>query len=44
MKILGIGVDIFQNRRINHLIKNKKFVERVFSKNEIKNSKIEKKD
>ncbi len=39
MKILGIGVDIFQNRRINHLIKNKKFVERVFSKNEIKNSK-----
>ena len=39
MKILGIGVDIIQNKRIKTLIKNKSFVNRVFSKNEIKFSK-----
>ena len=36
MKILGIGVDIIQNRRIRSLIKNKNFISRTFSKNEIK--------
>ncbi len=35
MKILGIGVDITKNKRVNHLIKNKNFVDRIFSKNEI---------
>ena len=39
MKILGIGVDVTQNKRIQLLIKNKDFVKRVFSKNEIKFSK-----
>ena len=39
MKILGIGVDVTQNKRIQLLIKNKEFVKRVFSKNEIKFSK-----
>ena len=39
MKILGIGVDIVENKRINSLIKNDKFVKRVFSKNEIISSK-----
>ena len=32
--IAGIGVDIVENKRIKLLIKNDKFVERVFSKNE----------
>jgi holo-[acyl-carrier protein] synthase len=35
MKIIGIGVDIIENRRIKSSIKNKKFVSRIFSKNEI---------
>ena len=39
MKILGIGVDIIQNRRIRKAIKNDLFIKRTFSKNEIKNSK-----
>tara|TARA_Y100000287_G_scaffold46780_1_gene36373 strand:+ start:131 stop:514 length:384 start_codon:yes stop_codon:yes gene_type:complete len=39
MKILGIGTDIIENRRISSLIRNKKFLERAFSKNEIKFSK-----
>tara|TARA_B100001057_G_scaffold462662_1_gene515851 strand:+ start:414 stop:800 length:387 start_codon:yes stop_codon:yes gene_type:complete len=39
MKILGIGVDIVENKRINHLIKNKVFVSRTFGINEIKFSK-----
>ena len=39
MKILGIGTDIIDNRRISSLIRNKKFLERAFSKNEIKFSK-----
>ena len=39
MKILGIGVDIVHNKRIKSLIKKKIFMNRVFSKNEIKISK-----
>ena len=39
MKILGIGVDIIQNSRIKSLIKNKAFLKRSFTKNEIKHSK-----
>ena len=32
MKILGIGVDIVQNKRIKDLIKNKIFINRTFGK------------
>jgi holo-[acyl-carrier protein] synthase len=39
MKILGIGVDIIDNIRIRLLLKNKGFISRIFSKNEILNSK-----
>ena len=39
MRILGIGVDIIENKRIRSLLKNKKFLLRTFSKNEIKFSK-----
>ena len=39
MKILGIGVDIIDNKRIKILIKNKIFIERTFGKNEIEFSK-----
>ena len=39
MKILGIGVDVIQNKRIQNLIKNKNFIHRTFGKNELKNSK-----
>ena len=39
MKIIGIGVDIIQNKRIKKLIKNKKFIKRSFSKKEIELSK-----
>tara|TARA_A100001011_G_scaffold388475_1_gene468146 strand:+ start:1301 stop:1687 length:387 start_codon:yes stop_codon:yes gene_type:complete len=39
MKILGIGVDVIQNKRIQNLIKNKNFILKIFGKNEIKNSK-----
>ena len=35
MKTIGIGVDIVENNRIKSLIKNKKFVNRIFSKKEI---------
>ena len=35
MKILGIGVDIIQNKRIKNLIKNKIFINRIFGKKEI---------
>ena len=35
MKIVGVGVDIIENSRINRLISNKKFINRVFSKSEI---------
>ena len=36
MKILGIGVDVVQNKRIKSLIKNKKFLSRTFGEKEIK--------
>ena len=39
MKIIGIGVDIVENKRIRSLIKKKKFLTRTFGKNEILNSK-----
>ncbi len=35
MKTLGIGVDIIKNNRIKSLIKNKRFISRTFSRNEI---------
>ena len=38
MKILGIGVDIIKNNRIKSSLKNKKFINRIYSKNEFKNS------
>ena len=39
MKILGIGVDIIQNKRIRILINNKTFIKKTFGKNEVKFSK-----
>ena len=39
MKILGIGVDVIQNKRIKRLINDKSFLKRTFGKNEIKFSK-----
>ena len=36
MKILGIGVDIIQNKRIKNSIKNHKFKDRIYSTNELK--------
>ena len=39
MKILGIGVDIVNNKRIKLLIRNKDFISRTFGKNEIMISK-----
>ena len=39
MKILGIGVDLIKNKRINLLIKNQNFIKRTFSKKEISFSK-----
>tara|TARA_B100001287_G_C22626308_1_gene502703 strand:+ start:385 stop:771 length:387 start_codon:yes stop_codon:yes gene_type:complete len=39
MKILGIGVDIIENKRMRYLIKDNKFLSRNFGNNEIKNSK-----
>ena len=39
MKILGIGVDIVQNKRIRNLIGNNKFISRTFGKKEIEISK-----
>tara|TARA_Y100000992_G_scaffold291226_1_gene247468 strand:- start:773 stop:1159 length:387 start_codon:yes stop_codon:yes gene_type:complete len=35
MKMIGIGVDIVKNKRIHSSIKKKKFINRIFSKNEI---------
>jgi len=40
MKILGIGVDIINNKRLKKLIKNKNFLKRLFTHEEIKNSKF----
>ena len=39
MKILGIGVDIIENKRICSLVNKKSFIERTFGKKEIKLSK-----
>ncbi len=39
MKILGVGVDLIENKRIAKLIKKKIFLRRTFSKNEINFSK-----
>ena len=36
MKILGIGVDIVENKRIKKSIKNIKFINRIFSPKELK--------
>ena len=38
MKTIGIGVDIIKNKRIKLSINNKKFITRIFGKNEISNS------
>ena len=39
MKILGIGVDIVNNKRIQSLINNQNFIRRTFGPNELKFSK-----
>ena len=39
MKILGVGVDIIENRRIGKLIKKKIFIKKIFNENEISFSK-----
>jgi len=39
MKILGIGVDVIQNKRIQNLMNKKIFINRTFGKNELKISK-----
>ena len=40
MKILGIGVDIVENKRLRKSIKNKIFLSRLFTLLEIRNSKL----
>ena len=42
MKILGIGVDIIENKRIKGSIKNHKFKERIYSSKELKQSALSK--
>ena len=39
MKILGIGVDIVKNKRIQFLIRNRNFIKRTFGTKELKFSK-----
>ena len=39
LNIFGIGTDIIKNSRIKKLIKNKKFINRIFTSSEIKDSK-----
>ena len=39
MKILGIGVDVIQNKRVKNLLNKKFFIKRNFGKNEVKFSK-----
>ena len=39
MTIIGNGVDIIENKRINSSLKSKVFIERIFTKNEIIQSK-----
>tara|TARA_X000000368_G_C22904464_1_gene655641 strand:- start:113 stop:499 length:387 start_codon:yes stop_codon:yes gene_type:complete len=43
MKILGVGIDLVENIRIKKLIKVRKFLNRIFTKEEIDNS-LKKKD
>ena len=38
MKILGIGADIIENKRVKKSIKNSKFKKRIFSNNELQQS------
>ena len=38
MKVLGIGVDIIENKRIKSSIKNSNFVNRIYTFNELKQS------
>ena len=38
MKVLGIGVDIIDNKRIKNSIKNSKFKNRIYSSKELKQS------
>ena len=38
MKILGIGVDIIENKRIKSSIRNRKFKDRIYSPKELKQS------
>ena len=40
MKILGIGVDIVENKRVKNSIKNFKFKKRIFSIKELKQSSL----
>ena len=42
MKILGIGVDIIENKRIKEALKNKSFINRVYSVREQKQSNLTK--
>ena len=39
MKILGIGVDIVQNKRIRASIRNKAFIKRIYTSKELRQSK-----
>ena len=39
LNIFGVGTDIVKNSRIQKLIKNKKFINRIFTSSEIKDSK-----
>jgi len=39
MKIIGNGVDIVENERIKNSLKNKNFINRIFTQNEINKSK-----
>ena len=42
MKVLGIGVDIIENKRIKNSIKNHRFKERIYSSKELKQSALSK--
>jgi len=42
MKVLGIGVDIIENKRIKKSIKNSKFKKRIYSTKELKQSTMSK--
>ena len=39
LNIFGVGTDIVKNSRIKKLVKNKKFINRIFTSSEIKGSK-----